>query len=428
VTREALVLAKDTVIAGIEIGSSKICALMGKHEREGYLHVIGVGVVPSRGIRRGVVVNVEEAGESIAAAVERAERVSGYKIVSAYVTVSGGHISSQNNRGVVAVTRADRTIRQEDVKRAMEAARVLTLPSDRQIVHALPRAFEVDGQDGVRNPVGMLGYRLDVETHIVTGSTTAIQNMTQCLRRAGIGVDGLVLEPLASAEAVLSEEEKEMGVALVDIGGGTTNLAVFTEGTVCHTAIIGVGGGHVTNDVAVGLRTPLGVAEELKIKYGHALAAAVPDEAIQTSTFNNSGEEVSRKELVGIMEARLEEICALVGAEIARAGYGGLLPAGIVLTGGSAETPGLDELAREVCRTPVRIGRHRRVTGLAEMVRGPAYAAAVGLLLWGARAGESVLVGASTPTSRAGKHESPRAAETTSAYGRFVSWLRSFLP
>lgn len=422
-------MAKDAVIAGIEIGSTKICALIGKEEREGYFHALASGVAPSRGIRRGVVVNVEQASESIAAAVEKVERTSGYKIVSAYVTVSGTHISSQNNRGVVAVSQPDRRIRQEDVQRALEAARVLTLPTDRQIIHALPRAFEVDGQEGVRNPVGMIGYRLDVETHIVTGSTTVLQNLTQCLHRAGVEVDGLVLEPLAAAEAVLSEEEKEMGVALVDIGGGTTKVAIFTEGSVSHTSVIGVGGGHVTNDIAVGLRTPLGSAEQLKLNYGHSLVSAIAeDEIVQAATFNGAGEEVSRRQLVEIMEARLEEICSLVAGEIARAGYAGLLPAGIVLTGGVAETVAIEELAREVCQVPVRVGRHRRVTGLGDVVRGPAYAASIGLLLWGAKAGASSPAGVGAKVGRFGRRDGPSPAGSPSISNRLVAWLRSFLP
>ncbi|MHB9092340.1 MAG: cell division protein FtsA, partial [Chloroflexota bacterium] len=233
---------RASVIAGIDVGSSKVCALLGEVEREGRLHLVGVGVAPSRGIKRGAVVNLEQTVESIAAAVAKVERVSGHKIERAYVTLAGGHMSSQSNRGVVGVSHSDRIIREEDVRRAMESARVIALPPDRQIIHALPRTFVVDGQDGVHNPVGMVGYRLDVDTHIVTGGTTAIQNLTQCLRRAGVELEDVVFEPFAASFAVLNDEEKDMGVALVDIGGGTTNVVVFVEGSVCHTSVIGLGG------------------------------------------------------------------------------------------------------------------------------------------------------------------------------------------
>ncbi len=422
-------MSKAAVIAGIDVGSSKICALVGEVQREGRLHLVGVGIAPAKGIRRGVVVNVEQAVESIAAAVEKAERASGYKIVSSYATVAGGHIASQNNRGVVAVSHADRIIREEDVQRALESARVISLPSDRQIIHVLPRAFVVDGQDGVHNPAGMIGYRLDVETHIITGGVTAIQNLTHCLQRAGVELEGLVLEPLAAALTVLSGEEREMGVAHVDIGGGTTTIAVFSEGSVSHTSIIGLGGGHVTNDIAVGLRTPLGSAEELKLSYGQAVSAAVPaEERVRVPTFGGDGEEVSRRQLCEIMEARLEEIFQLVGAELKRAGYAGLLPAGLVLTGGTAETPGIDELARLVCRVPVRIGRPRGVTGLGELVRGPAYAAAVGLLLWGSQGGQAVVNAVGSQAGRPKRRGEEERKRVSLAYGRLATWLKSFLP
>ncbi|MDA8220097.1 MAG: cell division protein FtsA [Dehalococcoidales bacterium] len=422
-------MSRDAVIAGIDVGSSKVCALIGEVQREARVHAVGVGVAPSRGIRRGVVVNIEEAVESITAAVEKAERVSGLKLSSAFVTVAGGHISAQNNRGVVAVSHTDRMIREDDVQRVLEAARVIALPSDRQILHVLPRAFTVDGQDGVHNPAGMVGYRLDVETHIVTCGATATQNLAQCLSKAGVDAEGMVLEPLASASTVLSAEEKEMGVALVDIGGGTTNLAIFTEGSVCHTRVLGVGGGHVTNDIAVGLRTPLGSAEEIKLAHGHALAeATAEDEMIRVSTFGGGGEEVSRQQLCEIIEARLEEMCAMVGAEIAAAGYGGLLPAGVVLTGGVAETPGIEELARRVLQVPVRVGRPRGITGLGEIVRGPAYTAVVGLLLWGARTEKGAYTAVSPRSGRPKQRATAEHAPMGQAYGRLMTWLRSFLP
>jgi cell division protein FtsA len=422
-------VSKESFVGVIDVGSSKVCALVGEVGREGRVHLAGSGVVPSRGIRRGVVVNLEQAVDSISAAVAKVERVSGHKIESAYVTLSGGHIGSQNNRGVVGVSHADRTIGETDVQRALESARVISLPSDRQIVHVLPRTFIVDGQDGVRNPAGMVGYRLDVETHIVTAGSTAVQNLTQCLRRAGVEVEGLVFEPLSSAAGVLTAEEKDMGVALVDIGGGTTTIAVFNEGSVCHTSVLGLGGGHVTNDIAVGLRTPLGSAEDLKLDFGHALPGAVDErETVQAKTFGGEGEEVSRRQLCEIMEARLEEICTLVATEIERAGYGGLLPAGMVLTGGTAETPGMEELARELCRLPVRVGRPRGVSGLGEMVRGPAYAAVVGLLLWGTQEGLIGYTASGAQSGRPGRRADEGQARLGGLPSRLAAWLRSFLP
>ncbi len=426
---EELRVSKDAVVAGIDIGSSKICALLGEVQREGRVHVLGVGVVPSKGIRRGVVVNIEQAVEAISAAVAKAERASGYKIVSAYVTVSGAHIASLNNRGVVGVAGEERIIREEDVQRAVEAARVISLPADRQIVHVIPRSFVVDGQDGVHNPAGMAGYRLEVDAHVITGGTTAIQNMARCLSRAGVEVAGLVFEPLASAAAVLSDEEREMGVALADIGGGTTNLVAFVEGSVCHTSVAPLGGGHVTNDIAVGLRTPLGSAEELKLAAGQALYAEVaPDEVVRIPGFGGGGSEVSRRRLCEIVEARLEEVCTAIAGEVVRSGYDGLLPAGVVLTGGVAETPGIETLAQEICRLPVRTGRPHGVSGLGDLARGPGYAAGVGLLLWGAQAEYSpaaaASVGKPVPTGRA---DGRRAVLAKSA-GRVGVWLRSFLP
>ena len=425
----ARALAKDAIVAGIDIGSNKVCVLVGEVQREDSIHVLGVGVVPSKGIRRGVVVNIEQATEAISAAVAKAERVCGYKVVSAYTSVAGAHISSLNNRGVVAVVGDDRIIRPTDVQRAIESARVISLPADRQIIHVVPRSFTVDGQDGVHNPIGMVGYRLEVDAHVITAGTTAIQNMARCLSRASVELAGLVFEPLASAEALLSEEEKEMGVALADIGGGTTNVAVFSEGRLCHTSVAPLGGGHVTNDLAVGLRTPLANAEELKLKSGCASAASIDEhETVRVSSFGEAGTEIGRRRLCEIAEARLEEICTVIAAEIARAGFDGMLPAGLVLSGGTADTPGLEELAREICRLPVRVGRPRGVVGLTELTRGPAYAAGVGLLLRAARVEQGELPTATLAAggqTRVGEGAGSRLGK---ASGRVGTWLRSFLP
>jgi cell division protein FtsA len=311
--------------------------------------------------------------------------VSGYSIESAYLGLAGKHIASLNSRGVVAVGRGERYITEDDVARVIEAAQAIAVPHSREIVHVLPRSYILDGQEGVRDPVGMMGFRLEVEAHIVTGAVPSIRNLVQCLQNAHVEVNELVLQPLASAEAVLTPDERETGVVLVDAGGGTTDVAILAECAICHTAVLAVGGNNLTNDIAVGLRTPFNVAEQLKLRYGHALPEMIdPAEMIDVTAFGEAEvQTLPRRELVEILEARCEEICAMVQEEIKRSGHEGLLPAGLVLTGGTAELPGFKELAREILQMPVRIGRARNVGGLTEAVSNPAYATAVGLLLWG---------------------------------------------
>ncbi|MFB0546062.1 MAG: cell division protein FtsA, partial [Anaerolineae bacterium] len=280
----------ERTIVGIDIGTTKICTLVGEVDGEGELRIVGVGVVPSRGLRKGVVVNVAEVTEAIAASVEKAERISGYKIESAFVGVGGGHISSINSRGVVAIRRGERGISSEDIDRSLDAARAIAIPHNREIIHTIPRRFTIDGQDGVRDPIGMQAFRLEVEAHIVTGASSSISNLVKCVQGAGVGIDDLILEPLASGEAVLTEAEREMGVVLADIGGGTTDIAIFIEGSIWHTVILGIGGNHLTNDIAIGLCSPFTTAEEIKVKYGHAQPETiVEDENINVSSFGENG-------------------------------------------------------------------------------------------------------------------------------------------
>jgi cell division protein FtsA len=375
----------DRTVACIDIGTTKVCTLVGEKDDEGNLRIVGVGVAPSRGIRRGMVVNVGEAAQAIAASIERAERISGYSIDSALVGIGGGHISSVNSRGVVAVARGHRGITEDDVERSLDAARAIAIPHNREIVHSIARGFSIDGQDGVKDPVGMQAYRLEVEAHIVTGASPSINNLIRCVESAGIGIDNLALQPLASGLAALTEEEREMGVVLADIGGGTTDVAIFIEGSIWHTVIISTGGSHITNDIAIGLRTPFTTAEEIKIRYGHACPEEVMDpEDLDVAAFGDSGRQmISRRFLAEIIEARVEEIFNMILREVKRSGYDGLLPAGIVLCGGTAGLSGIQEVGRDILGMPVRVGAPHDLQGLVDVLGSPAFATGVGLLVWG---------------------------------------------
>lgn len=377
----------DRTVVALDIGTTKICTLIAEvgPPPENALRIVGVGTVPSKGIRKGVVVNVNEVSSAIAHAIHLAERTSGYEIASAYVGLAGAHISSVNSRGVIAIGRGERGIRPVDVERALESARAIDIPHNREILHIIPRDFTVDGDDGVRDPVGMQGYRLEVEAHIVTGATSSIRNLIKCVQNTQIHIDALVLEPLASGEAVLTDIEREMGVVLVDIGGGTTDVAIFIEGSIWHTVVLPTGGEQITNDVAVGLRTPYNTAEEIKIKYGHALPQAVmPEEVVKTEVFGGDGQQqIPRQFLAEVVGARVEEIFEMVLKEIKRSGYDGLLPAGVVLCGGTAQLPGIRELARDVMALPARVGEPQNITGLVDTLYNPAFSTTVGLLRWG---------------------------------------------
>ncbi|HIQ01328.1 MAG TPA: cell division protein FtsA [Anaerolineales bacterium] len=415
VTRYALCEgAVERTVVGIDVGSSKVCTLVGEVREDGSLRIIGVGVAPSRGLRKGVVVNVAEATAAIAASVEEAERTSGYRIERAYVSLGGVHLSSVNSRGVVAVSRREEGIGVEDVDRALDAAGAIAVPYNRELIHVIPRHYVVDGQEGVRDPLGMHGFRMEVEAHVVTGSTTVIQNLVKCVAGAGVEVDEVVLSCLAAGDAVLAENEREIGVVLVDMGGGTTDIAIFIEGTVWHTVALGIGGEYITNDVAIGLRLPTAAAEEVKIRYGHTRPAQVgPEERFPAELFGESNRQtLPRWKLAEIIEARVEEMLGMVLQEIKRSGYDGLLPAGVVLCGGVAQLPGIRELAREVVGLPVRIGTPQGLVGLVDRINGPAYAVAAGLVGWG------LMVDTRRPLPRGGP----------SVGRRLLRWLRALLP
>lgn len=403
----------EYTIAGIDVGTSKICTLIGEVDEAGKLRTVGVGLVASRGLRKGMVVDVARASEAIRESVERAERISGYTVERALVMIGGQHISGVNSRGVAAISRGSRGVTLSDINRVLEAARAIPLAHNRQIIHVIPRSYILDGQEGIRDPLGLHGFRLEVDAHVVTASSTAIRNLIKCVETADVEVADLIAQPLAAAEAVLTEAEREMGVAVVDIGGGTTDIGIFIDDAICHTVVLPTGGNHVTNDIGVGLRAPFGSAEEIKAKYGHGLPESVEEERIEIVPFGGEvTRSVSRRFLAQIIRARMEEIFDLIQQEIKRSGYGGLLPAGIVLSGGTGSLKGIEALAREVTQLPVRVGRARDLYGLTDAIQGPACCASVGLLLWGLH----------HPVVEVPESEGP------SPWQRAIQWLRAFLP
>ena len=378
--------AKPELVVGLDVGTTKICAVIAA-PRSGGVDVVGVGAAPSRGLRRGVVVNIDSTVEAIKHAVAEAEQMAGVEVAAVYAGVAGGHIRSVNSRGVVAISGKDREVSQTDVDRAVDAARAINIPQDREIIHVLPQTFMIDDADGVREPIGMSGVRLEVEAHIVTGAVTSVQNVIRSVNRAGLAVQDIVLEPIASSEAVLFHDERELGVLVIDIGGGTTDVALLRDGAIWHTAILPLGGDHITNDIAVGLRTPMADAEDLKKRHGCALTALVPaEETVDVpSVGGRKPRQLSRQVLSEIIQPRVEEIFTLIARDLTRAGFSDAATAGVVVTGGTSILHGVPELAESVFDQPVRRGVPGDVGGLADVIRSPIYATAVGLALYGAR-------------------------------------------
>ena len=374
---------EKNLIVGLDIGTSKVVAIVGEVMPEGDLEVIGIGSNPSRGLKKGVVVNIESTVHSIQRAVEEAELMAGCQIHSVFAGIAGSHIRSLNSHGIVAIR--DKEVTAGDIERVIDAARAVAIPADQKILHILPQEFVIDNQGGIREPVGMSGVRLEAKVHMVTGAVSAAQNIIKCVRRCGLEVDDIILEQLASSYSVLTEDEKELGVCIVDIGGGTTDIAVFTDGAIRHTAVIPIAGDQVTNDIAVALRTPTQHAEEIKIKYACALTQmASAEESIEVpSVGDRAPRRLARHTLAEVVEPRYEELLILIQAELRRSGFEDLIAAGIVLTGGSAKIEGLVDLAEEVFHMPVRLGVPQYVTGLVDVVRNPIYATGVGLLLFG---------------------------------------------
>jgi len=431
-------MARDHTFSSIDIGTAKITTLIATISEEGYANVIGVSTVPSRGLRKSQVVNIDEATAAISQSLEAAERMAGTSVSAAFVSVGGNHIASLNSHGVVAVAEPEKEITGQDVKRVVEAAKAVSLPSSREIIHVLPRGYIVDGQEGIVDPVGMTGVRLEVDTHLVTGGTTAIRNLHKCVEELGVEVAGMVFSGLASAYASLSDTEKELGVVLIDIGGGTTDVAIFVEGALSHSSVIPIGAINITKDLAAGLRISLESAEKIKLHLGQTPKTPVMPEdegektikggkipsadELDVSSLGLSEEirTVSRKTLVeGIIKPRLNEIFTFVGLEIKRSGFGGMTPSGVVLTGGGAQTVGAVESARRNLAMPVHIGNPMKVHGLIDEIMTPAFTTSVGLLLYGAQTKKGETGGMGRTGSK---------MPVAGIAGKVIDLVKSFLP
>ncbi|MBU2570103.1 MAG: cell division protein FtsA [Gammaproteobacteria bacterium] len=371
------------VVVGLDIGTSKVAAIVGEYTDGGEMEVIGIGCTTSRGLKKGVVVNLESTVQSIRRAVEEAELMAGCQITSVFAGIAGGHIRSLNSHGIVAIK--EKEVTQYDIDRVIDSARAVAIPADQKILHILPQEFVIDLQDGIKEPIGMSGIRLEAKVHMVTGSASAAQNIIKCIRRCGLEVDDIVLEQLASCNSVLTEDEKDLGVCLIDIGGGTTDIAVFANGAIKHTAVIPIAGDQVTNDIAVALRTPTQNAEQIKQKYACALTQLANTEQLieVPSIGDRAPRKISVQNLAEIIEPRYEELMLLVQAELRRSGYEEMIAAGIVVTGGSSKVTGLIELAEEIFHMPVRMGVPQHVSGLTDAVKNPVHSTGVGLLLYG---------------------------------------------
>src|SRR5690554_2674112 len=374
---------QERMIVGLDIGTSKVVAIVGQSKADGTLEIIGIGSQPSHGIKRGVVVDIEATVRSIQRAVQEAELMAGCEIHSVYVGIAGSHVSSTNSHGIVGIR--DREVLPSDVERVIDAARAVAMPAEQKVLHVLPQEYVVDSQDGVREPAGMSGVRLEARVHLVNCAVNAAQNIEKCVRRCNLQVEALILEQLASSYSVLTEDERELGVCLVDIGGGTTDIAIFTDGAIRYTANIAVAGDHVTNDIAMALRTPKQHADEIKMKYACALTSMVgPEETIKVpSVGERPPRDLSRQALAEVVEPRYDELFTLIQAELRRSGFEDMIPAGIVLTGGTAKMEGAVELAEEIFHMPVRLGVPQEFKGLSDVVRNPIYATGVGLLHYG---------------------------------------------
>ncbi len=377
---------KDELIVGLDIGTTKICAVVAERTENG-VDIVGIGTHPSRGLRKGVVVDIDATVESIKHAVEEAELMGDCEITSVYAGIAGGHIRGMNSHGIVAVK--DREVSENDVRRVIDAAKAVAIPMDREVIHVIPQEFVIDDQDGIREPLGMSGVRLEAKIHIVTAAVTSAQNIVKCANKAGLNVVDIVLEPLASAEAVLARDERDLGVCLIDIGGGTTDVAVFGDGSITHTSVLALGGNHISNDIAVGLRTPFEEAERIKKRFGVATARLLASDDVLSvpSVGGRRPREVSRKILCEIIEPRVDEILSLARQELVKAGLEEQIPSGVVLSGGASALAGMADLAEEIFESPVRLGTPANVGGLQDVVRDPMYATGVGLVLFGAAQG-----------------------------------------
>jgi len=406
---------RDNLIVGLDIGTTKICAIVGNLADEG-IEIVGIGTSPSSGLRKGVVINIESTVASIKKAIEEAELMAGCEIKSVYAGIAGGHIKGINSQGVIAIK--NREVSQDDVRRVIDAAKAIAIPMDREVIHILPQEFIIDEQDGIREPLGMSGVRLEAKVHIVTGAVASAQNIVKSCNRAGLDVADIVLEQLASSESVLSPEEKELGVCLVDIGGGTTDIAIFCDGAIKYTSVIALGGNQLTNDIAVGLRTPMAEAEKIKRHQGCCLSALVgKEEKIEVpSVGGRKPRELSRNVLCEILGPRVEELFSLVNREIIKSGLEDSIASGVVITGGSSILEGMPELAEQIFNLPVRRGLPQRIGGLTDVVNSPVYSTGVGLIVYGSR--------------NLGPREFPTTKSEDSIFNtatrRMKSWFREF--
>lgn len=394
----------NPTLAAIDVGTTKVCTIVAELSAQQELRILGVGIGPSAGLAKGTVDNVQAAIEAIASSIERAERASGTKIMSAHIGIAGPHVSSRNSQGIVAVADPRHPITENDVQRALESARIFNVPNNREVIHVVPRYYVVDGHDNVSDPVGMFGSRLDVETHVVTCSSSAVQNLVRCVEGAGVNVESLILQPLASAEAVTEAEELEHGAVMIDIGGGTTDISIYRDGSVIHTAVLPVGGIHMTRDLVVALRAPQPAVEQAKRDYGHVIPSLIDEtEEIDLASFGSEGRKtVQRRMIAEVLQARAEELFEMVQAEISRGTEPELLSAGAILTGGASALPGIDLLAEEVLSLPARVGRPRHLSGLSDILNDPAYATSVGLIRWALKEQEIMFRSAAVPTAPLG--------------------------
>lgn len=377
-------MAKKNIFSAIDVGTTKTCAVIASITENNAMRVLGVGISPTRGVQKGIVVNIDEAKVAIRDAVKKAEHSSGLKLESAYVGVTGRHITCVNSRSAVAISRSDRLVSHDDLGRVIDSAKSIEVANDRELIHVIPRQYVLDGNVGVKNPIGLHGFRLDVDAHIITAATAAVQNVVKCIRGVNVEVEELVLEPLASAEAVLRLDEKDAGVILADIGGGTTDIAVYRDGSVWHSSVLSVGGYQVTRDIAIGLGIPFNVAEELKKKYGNLSYTPTGEpEKVETAGLGiGDGHTILRQDLDEIIRSRVEEIIRLIPMELPASEYSAVIPAGLVLTGGGSNLPGIEMLAQDILHMPVRIGVPTGMAGLSDILYDPAYSTVVGLLLW----------------------------------------------
>jgi cell division protein FtsA len=405
------------IIAGLDIGTEKVCTVIGTKTDEGNIDILGLGTSKSAGLRHGMVIDIEETISAISKSLEEAEKMSGRTLEAAYVGIGGSHIESSNSKGVIAVSRADGEITQEDIDRVVEAARAVSIPPNREIIHVIPRIFTVDGQPGIHDPVGMTGTRLEVETHVISGSTPVIKNLSKCVYQAGLNINEFVFNPIASAEVLIDKKQKEIGVALVDIGAGTTELAVFEEGDILHSAVLPLGSAHITNDIAIGLRISIETAEVIKKELSSATPGEISeDEEIDLAKIDKNEEQTASKKYVAeIIEARLSEIFSHISDELESINREANLPAGIILSGGGAKTPGLVTAAKEALRLPVQIGKlNLDISGMIDKINDPIYTAAIGLMAWGINNQET---------------QGPvRASNLSGTASRIKGWFKNFLP